>query len=182
MVEDAYAVNAEATLSEPSEAKVEVAVPPKYALWNTERSDVDAFASERRPVDVRLAVVIVPVAVRFASERLPENSPFPCTERFVLGVVVPMPHEVAGQLHLVIVELRDDARGPRLGEARELRTQVDGGRCHGPRCRSPRQRIRLNHITDSIAATSASTVATAANSAVTSVSFFSITSLVLRFS
>ena len=35
--------------------------------------------------------VMVPVAMRFAKDRFPENKPFPCTENKELGEVVPMP-------------------------------------------------------------------------------------------
>ena len=36
----------------PAESNVLVAVPPKYAVPNTERSDVDALENEERPVNV----------------------------------------------------------------------------------------------------------------------------------
>ena len=39
----------------PAESNVEVAVPPKYALSNTERRVEDARVSESRPVEVEYA-------------------------------------------------------------------------------------------------------------------------------
>ena len=42
-------------------------------------------------VSARDAAEMVPVAVRFATERFPEKSPLPWTERACEGEVVPMP-------------------------------------------------------------------------------------------
>ena len=39
-------------------------------------------------------VVMVPVAVRPATERLPEKRPPPCTESVMAGVEVPIPREL----------------------------------------------------------------------------------------
>jgi len=49
---------------------------------------VDAYGKVEAPMPV---TVSVPVAVRLASERLPENKLLPWTESVDAGVVVPMP-------------------------------------------------------------------------------------------
>ena len=57
-------------------------------------------------------------------------------EERLVGLVVPMPDEVAPKPHdleLKIVELRDDARRPKILKLGDLRTEVDGivRSCHG---------------------------------------------------
>lgn len=51
----------------PALSNVLVAVPPKYALSNTERRVVDAFVSESRPVRL-----VVPVTVRLPTVEISE--------------------------------------------------------------------------------------------------------------
>src|SRR3990167_2865929 len=67
-------------------AAVVVALPPTQRLLDTERLVVEALTKVETP-----ETASVPVAVRFATERLPLTSPLPCTERSVVGEVVPMP-------------------------------------------------------------------------------------------
>lgn len=43
------------------------------------------------PIPIFPEIEAVPVAVRLAKERLPENRPSPCTESCAHGVVLPMP-------------------------------------------------------------------------------------------
>ena len=60
---------------------LEVANPPP-ATESPEEAQVEVAVPE---------VTIVLVAISPDNERLPENSPVPCTERMLAGVVVPMP-------------------------------------------------------------------------------------------
>src|SRR3989344_9118102 len=67
----------------------EVAFVPPLAMLNVppERTPLDTLtAPSERPVRL-----MVPVAVRPATERLPESRPLPCTERSREGEVVPIP-------------------------------------------------------------------------------------------
>src|SRR3990167_1122719 len=52
MVELACELNPFTSVRNPVESKVEVAVPPKYALSNTERRVVEACVANKRLVDV----------------------------------------------------------------------------------------------------------------------------------
>ena len=63
-------------------------VPPK-AVESVVVAETTPLIAWRLPV--RVPMVTVPVAVRFASERLPEKSALPWRERSEDGVVVPMP-------------------------------------------------------------------------------------------
>ena len=67
----------------------EVAFVPPLAMLNVppERTPFDTLtAPSERPVRL-----MVPVAVRPATERLPESRPLPCTERSWEGELVPIP-------------------------------------------------------------------------------------------
>ena len=60
-------------------------MPPRVVLA------VPPYATPSALVRLSVLMEAVPVAVRFASERLPEKRPLPWTERVEPGVVVPMP-------------------------------------------------------------------------------------------
>src|SRR3989338_9618713 len=68
--------------------EVVVALPPTQRLFETERLVEEALTKVETP-----ETASVPVAVRFATERLPLTSPLPCTERSCEGEVVPSPTE-----------------------------------------------------------------------------------------
>lgn len=63
----------------------------KVKFWSVLEPFARMFPKVPCPVTEAFAENIVPVAVRLARERLPEMRPFPWTERFVEGVVVPTP-------------------------------------------------------------------------------------------
>ena len=96
-----------AIVSTPAELNVLVAVPPKYAVSNTERRVVEACIN-----DVNPEIESVPVVVRFSSPKLiapllsvsdppvsvaviaiieVENVPVPTTSRACVGLAVPIP-------------------------------------------------------------------------------------------
>ena len=68
-------------------------VPPK-AVESVVVAETTPLIAWSGPV--RVPMVTVPVAVRFASERLPEKSALPWRERSEDGVVVPMPTKPLG--------------------------------------------------------------------------------------
>jgi hypothetical protein len=64
--------------------------------------DTTPFTSCKHCVPVRPVNVIVPVAVRPATERLPEMRPLPWTESVVTGVVVPIPRSPAASITIYV--------------------------------------------------------------------------------
>ena len=75
------------------ETELEVIAPPvRVRPWEEARPPPATESPEEAQVEVAVPeVTIVLVAISPDNERLPENSPVPCTERLLAGVVVPMP-------------------------------------------------------------------------------------------